>query len=955
MIGLKLLDYGFSNNYVTAVQHLKDKERTFHIFYQLIAGLPNDEKEAMKLAEGTGSFAFLNSDYNSKSMLGRSGTLGRSNTLGRLATTLSRKNTQSKDASKKINNQYTAAEIEDAEKFQTLTSHLKSLGIGRRTQSQIFKILAAILHLGNIAFITDQSVPEGSPLSIKGQSREHLDFAAYLLLISPTSLENALIYKSKRIGGDLCSMILSPLQASKQRDRFCEVLYGLVFSWLIEHINKRLCKPEDEVELVISLCDFPGIRSQSPGTSSGSFDLFFRNFAFEKIIAFVNAHHFDSIEKLILEGFDKSNGVEYNDNYRTLDLFMGTANIHSGFWSCLINDSQKSASSEERAEAILKDFEMNLRTNPNYIKPHANSGDFEFGVRHFSGVTVSYDLESFYESEEVMSDFVALFRPDTDLDKSSTDEQQSFISMLFSKENGIRTLKSNNGRVVGNTKGQEPLRKPSIVRRKKKDINRSDATVSESEKSYLFSSALESVDELISTFDSMRIWTIYTLPPKPSDKYSDVFNLIPLSQIRKIIDVNINTGTKYSDFVKEYAQLLTLSTKTSDDPQEIVRGFFDEHYSYWPNHEYFFGKTRLFLNLHLISWLDSELLRLQPQNNSDVNQNQAHGEYQKYMNLENSQEAAIDWSEVRNSRRMSRRNFTDMAAVGDNFDMDGRSEDEQGSQYDSEYVYQDRHPSKIDVETGHLPEDKSRNNPSKLSKVATVSKKEVIQQISEVTRGRKCWTYLTWLLTWPIPGFCLSFCGGMKRGDIRMAWREKVAICIIIFIMCCGLLFFVIGLGMIICPSVNVKSQSEVKFDRLLSNGKQSPFVAAYGRYYDVSELMSQHIRDYGPGNGDSYIPVYQFKQFYGEDVSKLFYKNDLWNYYCPGLNSPDESWDNLDQSVDWMKRTNVLPNSAFHRGNAPAGYPQPFVEAMNKYAIGKIGWQLSEIASMSSSTKVYI
>jgi chitin synthase len=42
--------------------------------------------------------------------------------------------------------------------------------------------------------------------------------------------------------------------------------------------------------------------------------------------------------------------------------------------------------------------------------------------------------------------------------------------------------------------------------------------------------------------------------------------------------------------------------------------------------------------------------------------------------------------------------------------------------------------------------------------------------------GRARWIVLTWLFTWWIPSIFLSKCGGMKRSDIRMAWREKLLI-----------------------------------------------------------------------------------------------------------------------------------------------------------------------------------
>ncbi|KAJ2831104.1 hypothetical protein GGI24_001694, partial [Coemansia furcata] len=86
---------------------------------------------------------------------------------------------------------------------------------------------------------------------------------------------------------------------------------------------------------------------------------------------------------------------------------------------------------------------------------------------------------------------------------------------------------------------------------------------------------------------------------------------------------------------------------------------------------------------------------------------------------------------------------------------------------------------------------------------------ETIEDV-EITRTRRTWSTMTWMLTWWLPSPCLSLCGRMKRPDVRMAWREKVAICIIIFFIWCILLFVIIGLGLLLCPREYVWTMDEV-------------------------------------------------------------------------------------------------------------------------------------------------
>ena len=53
--------------------------------------------------------------------------------------------------------------------------------------------------------------------------------------------------------------------------------------------------------------------------------------------------------------------------------------------------------------------------------------------------------------------------------------------------------------------------------------------------------------------------------------------------------------------------------------------------------------------------------------------------------------------------------------------------------------------------------------------------------------ARRVWLVIVWTLTWWIPSFLLSYVGRMKRPDIRIAWREKVALCMLIFLVCASI------------------------------------------------------------------------------------------------------------------------------------------------------------------------
>jgi chitin synthase len=109
----------------------------------------------------------------------------------------------------------------------------------------------------------------------------------------------------------------------------------------------------------------------------------------------------------------------------------------------------------------------------------------------------------------------------------------------------------------------------------------------------------------------------------------------------------------------------------------------------------------------------------------------------------------------------------------------------------------------------------------------------------------------------------------MKRSDIQMAFREKVALNILIYFLCGILLFYIMFFGKIICPEQQVLSSFEL-------SGKtdiQDPWVSAYGRVYEIKDIVNNHKNAYD-------VQDYTFAQFLGKDVSYLFYKANLFDQY---------------------------------------------------------------------------
>ncbi|KAJ1718257.1 hypothetical protein LPJ61_006730, partial [Coemansia biformis] len=221
----------------------------------------------------------------------------------------------------------------------------------------------------------------------------------------------------------------------------------------------------------------------------------------------------------------------------------------------------------------------------------------------------------------------------------------------------------------------------------------------------------------------------------------------------------------------------------------------------------------------------------------------------------------------------------------------------------------------------------------------------------DITTSRRLWTFCTWSLTWWMPSPFLNWCGRMKRSDVRMAWREKVAICIIIVLIWCALLFVIIGLGLILCPKEHVWTLDDVA-------GHDSPedsYVALRGRVYDITEYVNQkHGTNSYPATKE------QMMLYSGQEINASFPLPV--RTACPALVSPktDPKYTMYLTSAD----INALPVFPFtHRvGLLPSSkeisdqsfYKKYVVPTMNMFKIGDVVWDYDWIRSMHKDQGKY-
>ncbi|TPX32124.1 chitin synthase [Synchytrium microbalum] len=340
------------------------------------------------------------------------------------------------------------------------------------------------------------------------------------------------------------------------------------------------------------------------------------------------------------------------------------------------------------------------------------------------------------------------------------------------------------------------------------------------------------------------------------------------------------TDYSFEEFVGRYAAAHpALGDATLGNPQQRMAKFVATRE--WSQDDVIVGKTRLYISD--IAWQELE---------ADLSE-ATHNNFKE--NFEKAQQQPI----------------VAMSEFGDDVD------------YDSKLRPGETEPLPVQIDL--LP---SANE--KKPKLVRVEREE------HLSPSRRAWLCLTWSLTWYIPSIFLSFCGRMKRRDIQIAWREKVAIFIMILALCAAMLFFIIGFGAILCPRRAVLSQGELDGRTHIND----PYVSMYGKYYRIPDIVNSHV------NSNGWVSAVALEQtVLGRDISSMFRPTDRWNAICPNLTQPS-GWDNIARNIPLaFQRVWYIHSTASSSANSVGGAAVDYFQALRKDQKGDLARDSSWIA----------
>ncbi|XP_037342732.2 myosin VIb [Pungitius pungitius] len=373
---------GFVSHYLLEKSRIcmqSNDERNYHIFYRLCAGASEDIKKKLHL-DSPDSFRYLNRGCT--------------------------RYFASKDSDKQILQNRKSPEhlkagalkdplLDDMGDFNRMCVAMKKIGLDDTEKLDLFRVVAGVLHLGNVDFEDTGSSSGGCVL--KNQSGQTLEYCADLLALDQSDLRVSLTTRIMltTAGGAKGTVIKVPLkveQANNARDALAKAVYSRLFDHVVKRVNQ--CFPFETSSNFIGVLDIAGFEY----FEHNSFEQFCINYCNEKLQQFFNERILKEEQELYQREGLGVNEVHYVDNQDCIDLVEAKL---VGVLDILDEENRLPQPSDQHfALAVHSKHKDHFRlTVPRKSKLtiHRNLRDDEgFIIRHFAGA-VCYETIRFVE------------------------------------------------------------------------------------------------------------------------------------------------------------------------------------------------------------------------------------------------------------------------------------------------------------------------------------------------------------------------------------------------------------------------------------------------------------------------------------------------------------------------------------------------------------------------------
>ncbi|KAJ8272401.1 hypothetical protein COCON_G00112600 [Conger conger] len=316
-----------------------DEERNYHIFYQLCASAHLPEFQHLQLGKAD--------DFHFTNQGGSTVIYG----------------------------------VDDAQELSTARRALSLLGINESYQMGIFKILASILHLGNVPV---KGVDSDSS-RIESNNR-NLTVFCDLMGITYLDMSHWLCHKKLKTATETYIKPIPKLQAINSRDALAKHIYAKLFNWIVAHVNKALQSTIKQSSF-IGVLDIYGFET----FDINSFEQFCINYANEKLQQQFNMHVFKLEQEEYMREEIPWTLIDFYDNQPCINLIEAKMGVLA-----LLDEECKMPKGSDDSWA-QKLYNTHLKTCALFEKPRMSNKAFI--IQHFAD-KVEYQCEGFLEKNK---------------------------------------------------------------------------------------------------------------------------------------------------------------------------------------------------------------------------------------------------------------------------------------------------------------------------------------------------------------------------------------------------------------------------------------------------------------------------------------------------------------------------------------------------------------------------
>ncbi|CEI97396.1 hypothetical protein RMCBS344292_11530 [Rhizopus microsporus] len=319
-----------------------ETERNYHIFYQLCAGVPSQERKEFEL-----------NDYTHFHYLNQSGT-------GEIPG------------------------VDDKQEFDLTQKALSTVGLSVDLQWKIFRLLSALLHIGNINIT-------GRNDALLSDTDPALATSSRLLGINADEFRKWIVKKQIITRSEKIVTNLTPVQANVVRDSVAKYIYSNLFDWLVGVINESLSCPDEQstVKNFIGVLDIYGFEH----FKQNSFEQFCINYANEKLQQQFNQHVFKLEQEEYMREKINWTFIEFSDNQKCIEMIEGRL----GILSLLDEESRLPAGTDQAFCQKLYDHFATPEYKKYFKKPRFSNQAFT--IEHYAH-EVQYEAENFLEKNK---------------------------------------------------------------------------------------------------------------------------------------------------------------------------------------------------------------------------------------------------------------------------------------------------------------------------------------------------------------------------------------------------------------------------------------------------------------------------------------------------------------------------------------------------------------------------